>query len=182
MSAGPQPATTPAARRRARSNAAPCAPATSTAPRDGGALKPAAARRRGKASRLDSRADAGFANPEVHERLESQAIKYAIRSPANRVLQERIGRLPTRPVGRAPNEARRSFANFADPAGSRTKPRRVVAKAERRPGERHPRAGFIAADTAGPAENAVAFHNMRGTRGDPRRRRRLAVGRSQRRP
>jgi len=33
--------------------------------------------------------DAGFANPEVYEYLEAEGIKYAIRLPANRVLQER---------------------------------------------------------------------------------------------
>ena len=38
----------------------------------------------------DERADAGFANPEVYEFLEAALIKYAIRLPANRVLQERI--------------------------------------------------------------------------------------------
>ena len=37
----------------------------------------------------------------------SRGIKYAIRLPANRVLQERIGYLLKRPVGRPPNEVRR---------------------------------------------------------------------------
>jgi hypothetical protein len=32
----------------------------------------------------------GFANPDVYEFLEAEGIKYAIRLPANRVLQERI--------------------------------------------------------------------------------------------
>ena len=36
-------------------------------------------------------------------------IKYAIRLPANRVLQDRIGYLLTRPVGRPPNESRTSL-------------------------------------------------------------------------
>jgi hypothetical protein len=34
---------------------------------------------------------AGFANPEVYEYLEAEGIKYAIRLPANRVLQGRAG-------------------------------------------------------------------------------------------
>ena len=42
----------------------------------------------------------------------------------NRILQERIGHLLTRPVGRQPNEVRRSYANFTYQAGSWTKPRR----------------------------------------------------------
>src|ERR1700731_2028112 len=42
-------------------------------------LKPVVARYRGKVSRIYFRADAGFANPEVYEYLESEGIKYAIR-------------------------------------------------------------------------------------------------------
>ena len=89
-------------------------------------LKPVVARYRGKVSRIYFRADAGFANPEVYEYLEAERIKYAIRLPANRVLQERIGHLLTRPVGRPPNEVRRFYANFTYQAGSWTKaaPRR----------------------------------------------------------
>jgi Transposase DDE domain group 1 len=59
-----------------------------------------------------------------------RGIKYAIRLPANCVLQGSIGYLLTRPVGRPPNEARRHYANFTYQAGSWTKPRRVVAKVE----------------------------------------------------
>ena len=99
-----------------------------------GVLKPVVARYQGKVSRIYFRADAGFANPEVYEYLEAEGIKYAIRLPANRVLQERIGYLLTRPVGRPPNEVRRSYANFTHQAGTWTKPRRVVAKVEWHPG------------------------------------------------
>src|SRR6266480_1492735 len=84
-------------------------------------------------SRIYFRADAGFANPEVYEYLEAERIKYAIRLPANRVLQERIAYLLTRPVGRPPNDVRRSYANFTYQAGW-TKPRRVTAKVEWHPG------------------------------------------------
>ena len=38
--------------------------------------------------------------PEVYEFLEAERIKYAIRLPANQVLQSRIDYLLTRPVGR----------------------------------------------------------------------------------
>src|SRR5580693_8932324 len=58
-----------------------------------GVLKPVLARYRGKVSRIYFRADAGFANPDVYEFLETERIKYAIRLPANRVLQERISPL-----------------------------------------------------------------------------------------
>jgi hypothetical protein len=91
-------------------------------------LKPVVARYQGNVSRIYFRADAGFASPEVYEFLEGERIKYAIRLPANRVLQDRIGYLLKRPVGRPPNEVRRFHANFTYQAGSWTKPRRVVAK------------------------------------------------------
>jgi Transposase DDE domain group 1 len=94
-------------------------------------LKPVVARC--KVSRIYFRADAGFANPEVYEFLEAERIKYAIRLPAKRVLQDRIGYLLARPVGRPPNEIRRFHANFSYQAGSWTKPRRVIAKVEWHP-------------------------------------------------
>jgi hypothetical protein len=109
-----------------------------------------------------ARADAGFANPEVYARLEAERFKYAIRLPANRVLQQRNGHLLTRPVGRPPNEARRSYANFTYHAASWTKPRREVGKVEWRPGELYPRVGFIAVNMARPPENVVAFYDKRG--------------------
>jgi hypothetical protein len=50
-------------------------------------LAPVVARYRDKAPRIHFRADAGFANPDVYEYLEAERIKYAIRLPANRILQ-----------------------------------------------------------------------------------------------
>jgi hypothetical protein len=128
-----------------------------------GVLKPVAARYKGSVSRIYFRADAGFASPDIYEYLEGERIKYAIRLPANRILQERISHLLTRPVGRPPNEVRRSCANFTYRAGSWTKPRRVVAKVEWHPGELYPRVGFIVTNMARPAENVVGFYNKRGT-------------------
>src|SRR5215470_7103772 len=89
-----------------------------------GVLKPVVARYQGKLSRIYFRADAAFAMPEVYEFLEAERIKYAIRLPANQVLQDRIGYLLKRPVGRPPNEVRRFHANFSYQAGTWTKPRR----------------------------------------------------------
>src|SRR5882757_5820545 len=62
-------------------------------------LKLVVARYQGKVSPIYFRADAAFAVPEVYEFLEAERIKYAIRLPANQVLQSRIGYLLTRPVG-----------------------------------------------------------------------------------
>ena len=95
-----------------------------------GVLKPVVARYQGKVSRIYFRADAAFAMPEVFEFLEAERIKYAIRLPANQVLQSRIGYLLTRPVGQPPHHVRRLHANFSYQARTWTKPRRVIAKVE----------------------------------------------------
>ena len=126
-------------------------------------LKPIVARYQGKVSRIYFRADAAFAMPEVYEFLEAERIKYAIRLPANQVLQSRIGYLLTRPVGRPPHHVRRFHANFSYQAGTWTKPRRVIAKVEWHPGELYPRVGFIVTNMSRPAERVVAFYNKRGT-------------------
>jgi len=63
-------------------------------------LEPVVSRYRGKGTRLYFRRDAAFANPEIYEFLEVKGMGYAIRFPANRVLQEKIGYLLTRPVRR----------------------------------------------------------------------------------
>jgi hypothetical protein len=126
-------------------------------------LAPVVARYRGKVSRLYLRADAGFANPDVYEYLEAEPISYAIRLPANKVLQDRIGYLLKRPAGRPPHEVRRYYANFRYQAASWTTSRRVVAKVEWHPGELYPRVGFIVTNLSRPPENIVAFYNQRGT-------------------
>ena len=126
-------------------------------------LEPVVARYRGKAKRRYFRADAAFANPEVYEYLEAEGFKYAIRLPGNKVLQESIGYLLKRPVGRPPGEVRRYYANFSYQAQSWKTQRRVVAKVEWHPGELYPRVGFIVTNLSRPAERVVAFYNQRGT-------------------
>jgi hypothetical protein len=88
---------------------------------------------------------------------------YAIRLPTNRVVQDKIGHLLTRPVGRPPLEVRRYYASFSYQAPSGKKPRRVVAKVEWHPGELYPRVGFVVTNLARPAARVVAFYNHRGT-------------------
>ena len=68
-------------------------------------LEPVIARYRERRLPLWFRGDAAFAKPELYELLEAEGIGYAIRLPANAVLQERIGHLLTRPVGRPPKQA-----------------------------------------------------------------------------
>ena len=126
-------------------------------------LEPVIARYRGTVKRLYFRGDAAFANPEIYEFIEAEGIGYTIRLPANSVLQDRIGYLLERPVGRPPLEVRRYYASFSYPAKSWKKPRRVVAKVEWHPGELYPRVGFIVTNLSRPAERIVAFYNQRGT-------------------
>jgi hypothetical protein len=87
----------------------------------------------------------------LYEFLEAQGAGYTIRLPANRVLQDRIGYLLKRPVGRPPHEVRRYYASFRYQAQSWNKPRRVVAKVEWHPGDLYPRVGFIVTNLARPA-------------------------------
>src|SRR5215213_7264693 len=59
-------------------------------------LVPVIARYRGQGLDLYFRGDAAFAKPELYELLEAEGVGYAIRLPANAVLQERVGHLLTR--------------------------------------------------------------------------------------
>jgi Transposase DDE domain group 1 len=88
---------------------------------------------------------------------------YTIGLPANRVLQDKIGHLLKRPVGRPPQEVQRYYASFHYQAGSWSKSRRVVAKVEWHLGEIYPRVGFIVTNLAQTAERVIAFYNHRGT-------------------
>ena len=60
-------------------------------------LEPVIDRYQDIVKRLYFRGDAAFANPEMYEFLEAGRIGYAIRLPANSVLQRRIGYLLKRP-------------------------------------------------------------------------------------
>ena len=66
-------------------------------------LKPVVVRYKGRNLRRYFRGDAAFALPELYEYLEAEGFLHAIRIPTNQVLQESIGYLLTRPVGRPPN-------------------------------------------------------------------------------
>jgi hypothetical protein len=126
-------------------------------------LEPVIARYRGRHLVLYFRGDAAFAKPEIYELLEAEGIGYAVRLPANPVLQERIGHLLTRPVGRPPKKPQVFHASFSYQAQSWSKPRRVVAKVEWHQGELYPRVGFIVTNLTRPAERVSKFYNGRGT-------------------
>ena len=126
-------------------------------------LEPVIARYRERGVALHFRADAAFAKPEVYELLEAEGIRYAIRLPANQVLQERIGYLLKRPVGRPPKKPIVSYASFHYQAKGWTRARRVIAKVEWHQGELYPRVGFIVTNLSRPNGRVVKFYNGRGT-------------------
>src|SRR5437667_64164 len=111
------------------------------------------------------RGDAAVALPDVYEYLEAEGFQYAIRLPANQVLQTQIAPLLTRPVGRPPHYVRRFYASFRYRAQSWSRARRVVAKVEWHPGELYPRVGFIVTNLHRSARRVVTFYNGRGTDG-----------------
>jgi hypothetical protein len=126
-------------------------------------LEPVVERYRERTLRRYFRGDAAFALPDLYEFLEAENYKYVIRLKANKVLQDCIAHLLTRPVGRPPNHVRRYYANFNYQAKSWGRKRRVVAKVEWHPGELYPRVGFIVTNLSRPAKRVVAFYNHRGT-------------------
>jgi hypothetical protein len=126
-------------------------------------LVPVVDRYKERRVRLYFRGDAAFASPDLYEYLEAEGILYAIRLPANKVLQESIAHLLRRPVGRPPKHVQRFYARFSYQAGSWDSKRRVVAKVEWHPGDLYPRVGFIVTNLSRKAERVVAFYNHRGT-------------------
>ena len=126
-------------------------------------MEPVVARYRGQDLPRFFRADAAFANPEIYEFLEGEGYEYAIRLPANDVLQREIEPLLTRPVGRPPNAPVVRYADFLYQAKSWEHARRVVAKVEWHKGELFPRVGFIVTNLDRPAKRVVRFYNQRGT-------------------
>ena len=116
-----------------------------------------------KGVRLLFRADAAFAKPEVYEYLESMGTGYAMRLPANEVLQGNIRHLLKRPVGRPPKKPVVRYHDFVYQAQSWDIPRRVVAKVEWHQGELFPRVGFVVTNLNLPPAGVTHFYNGRGT-------------------
>ncbi len=76
-------------------------------------LVPVVERYKERQVRLYFRGDAAFASPDIYDYLEAEGMLYAIRLPANKVLQEIIAYLLRRPVGRPPSHVRRYYASFS---------------------------------------------------------------------
>ena len=115
------------------------------------------------AVRLLFRADAAFAKPEIYEYLETRHIGYAIRLPANEVLQKEIAHLLVRPTEWPSQKPIVSYHDFVYQAQSWNVSRRVVAKVEWHQGELFPRVGFIVTNLSYPTKGIVSFYNGRGT-------------------
>ena len=115
------------------------------------------------AVRLLFRADAAFAKPEIYEYLETRQIDYAIRLPANEVLQRKIAHLLTRPTEGPSPKPIVSYHDFTYQAQSWNVSRRVVAKVEWHQGELFPSVGFIVTNLSYPTIGIVRFYNGRGT-------------------
>jgi len=116
--------------------------------------------------RKQFRGAAGFARPELYEYLEEHDFLYAIRLPANAVLERE-----SEPCGEPPEELEPgppvvTYHDFAYQAGTGDRPRRVVAKLEWHVGELFPRVGFIVTNRIDPARGGGRFYNGRGT-GEP---------------
>ncbi len=126
-------------------------------------LEPIVARYRHMDIRRFFRGDAAFAKPRLYESLEAEGYLYAIRLPANEVLQRKIEHLLTRPVGRPPKKPFVWYHDFLYQAGTWAKPCRVVAKVEWHQGELFPRVGFIVTNLRRSAHRVVKFYNGRGT-------------------
>jgi hypothetical protein len=126
-------------------------------------LEPVVARYRGRKIPHYFRADAAFAQPELYDYLEAEDCEYAIRLPANDVLQREIAPLLKRPAGRRSNTPVVRYADFLYQAQSWERARRVVAKVEWHKGELFPRVGFIVTNMSRSAKQVVRFYNQRGT-------------------
>jgi hypothetical protein len=126
-------------------------------------LEPVVARYRPMKVKRFFRGDAGFANPELYPFLEIENYFYAIRLPANDLLQREIAYMLNRPMGRPPKKPIVWYHDFQYQASSWDKPRRVVAKVEWHQGELFPRVGFIVTNLRRSSRKVVKFYNGRGT-------------------
>jgi Transposase DDE domain group 1 len=124
-------------------------------------LLPVIGRVRARGQTVVVRAAAAFAIPALYEAL--RGVTYAIRLPANQVLERAIKDLLTRPRGRPSHAPLVRYRSLQYQAASWDRPRRVIAKVEHHLGELFPRVGFIVTTLTGPNRAVVRFYNQRGT-------------------
>jgi len=109
------------------------------------------------------RGDSAFALPKLFALLEREGFRYAIRLKSNAVLERRIARWMTRPVGRPSLKPKVFYHGFRYRAGSWDHARRVVVKIAWHAGELFPRVGFIVTNLKWSSKRVVRFYNQRGT-------------------
>jgi len=117
----------------------------------------------GKGIKVQVRADAAFAIPELYALLEELGIGYAIRIKENAQLTKKVEEYTKRPVGRPGKKPVIKYVSFQYSAGSWEKERRIVAKIEHHQGELFPRVGFIVTNLKWNDKAVVKFYNHRGT-------------------
>jgi hypothetical protein len=122
-------------------------------------LNPIVKRYKNKNIRKYFRGDTAFTKSEVYEYLESNGFLYAIRLPANEILQKEIQHLWARPVGCPPKKPIVQTYDFMYLAAIWNKPRRVVARVEWQQGELFPNVGFILNNISAKAKGVVHFYN-----------------------
>ena len=101
-------------------------------------LLPVIDRYRAQGQTVVVRADAAFALPALYKALEQRGVAYAIRLPANDVLERRMEDLLVRPRGRPSHTPLVRYRSFSYQAASWDRPRRVIAKIEHHLGELFP--------------------------------------------
>ena len=109
------------------------------------------------------RGDSAFALPKLFALLEREGFRYAIRLKSNPVLERKIARWMTRPVGRPSGKPKVFYHSFRYQAGSWDRDRRVVVKIAWHAGELFPRVGFIVTNLKWRSKRVVRFYNKRGT-------------------
>lgn len=90
-------------------------------------------------------------------------MAYAIRLPANAMLERAIEDLLVRPCGRPSHTPLVRYRSFHYQAASWDRPRRVIAKVEHHLGELFPWVGFIVTTLTGTTQAVVHFYNGRRT-------------------
>ena len=126
-------------------------------------LVPEIERQHAEGRRVAVRAAAAFATPEIYDALETRAVQYAIRMPANKNLEIEIEDLLFRAPGRPSHRPLVRYKSFRYRAESWATARRVVAKVEHHVGELFPRVGFILTNLPLQNRAVVRFYNTRGT-------------------
>jgi hypothetical protein len=109
------------------------------------------------------RVDAEFALPALYEALEHRGVQFAIRLPANDVLERTTDDLLTRPRGRPSYAPLVRYRSFPYQAASWNRRRPVIAKIEHHLGELFPRVGFTVTTLTGTNRAVVRFYNQRGS-------------------